>query len=95
MAEDRTFDEFLNQHLDDESEQYREDFEKERFKLELAVMIREVRKSQELSQREFSEKVGISQSTLANIEKGNSQPNLNTMFEIARKNDKKLVISYE
>ena len=95
MAEDRTFDEFLNQHLDDESEQYREDFEKERFKLELAVMIREVRKSQELSQREFSKKVGISQSTLANIEKGNSQPNLNTMFEIARKNDKKLVISYE
>lgn len=95
MAEDKTFDEFLSEHLDDESEQYREDFEKERFKLELAVMIREVRKSQELSQREFSKKVGISQSTLANIEKGNSQPNLNTMFEIARKNDKKLVISYE
>lgn len=95
MAKDRTFDEFLDEHLDNESEEYREDFEKEKFKLELAVMIREIRKNQKLSQREFSEKVGISQSTLANIEKGNSQPNLNTMFEIARKNDKKLVISYE
>lgn len=95
MDKDRTFDEFLNEHLNNESEQYREDFEKERFKLDIAVMIKEVRESQKLSQREFSKKVGISQSTLANIEKGNSQPNLNTIFEIGRKSHKKLVISYE
>lgn len=95
MDETRLFDEFLEEHLKHETDEYREQYEKEVFKLHLASMVKDIRKEQGMSQRAFAKKIGISQSTLANIEKGNSQPNLDTMFEIARKNEKKLVISYE
>ena len=56
---------------------------------------KKIRTEQKLSQREFAEKVGIAQSTLANIELGNAEPNIDTMYKIGAKNDKKLVISYE
>ena len=35
MDEDRTFDEFLNEHLNSESKQYREEFKKELLKLDI------------------------------------------------------------
>lgn len=54
-----------------------------------------MRTEHKLSQREFAEKVGIAQSNLANIELGNAEPNIDTMYKIGVKNDKKLVISYE
>lgn len=89
------FDDWLEEHLDNETDEYREDYEKEKFKLELAIQIKKIRTEQKLSQREFAEKVGIAQSTLANIELGNAEPNIDTMYKIGVKNNKKLVISYE
>lgn len=35
MDEDRTFDDFLNEHLNSESKQYREEFKKELLKLDI------------------------------------------------------------
>ena len=35
MDEDRTFDDFLNEHLNSESKQYREEFKKEFLKLDI------------------------------------------------------------
>lgn len=89
------FDEWLKEHLANETDEYNDEYEKELFKLNLAIQIKEIRTEQQLSQREFAKKVGVSQSTIANIEKGNSEPNIDTMLEIGRKNNKKLVISYE
>ncbi|MGX7197967.1 helix-turn-helix transcriptional regulator [Enterococcus olivae] len=88
------FDDWLEEHLANESQEYREEFEKELFKMDLAVQIKELRTEQKLSQREFAKKVGVSQSTIANIELGNAEPNIDTMYEIGRKNNKKLTISY-
>lgn len=88
------FDDWLEEHLANESQEYREEFEKELFKMDLAVQIKDLRTEQKLSQREFAKKVGVSQSTIANIELGNAEPNIDTMYEIGRKNDKKLNISY-
>lgn len=89
------FDNWLEEHLENETKDYREEYEKEKFKLELAIQIKKIRDEQKLSQREFAEKVGIAQSTIANIELGNAEPNVDTMYKIGVKNNKKLVISYE
>lgn len=89
------FDDWLKEHLANETDEYNEEYEKELFKLNLAIQIKELRTEQQLSQREFAKKVGISQSTIANIELGHSEPNIDTMFEIGRKNNKNLTISYE
>lgn len=62
--------------------------------MNFAVQIKELRTEQRLSQSEFAKKTGISQSTIANIELGNAELNIDTMVEIGRKNDKKLTISY-
>lgn len=88
------FDDWLEEHLATQSQEYRDELEKELFKMDLAVQIKELRTEQKLSQREFAKKVGVSQSTIANIELGNAEPNIDTMYEIGRKNDKKLNISY-
>lgn len=89
------FDDWLEEHLDNETDEYRDAYEKEKFKLELAIQIKKIRTEQKLTQREFAQKVGIAQSTLANIELGNAEPNVDTMYKIGVKNNKKLVISYE
>ncbi|WP_161879720.1 helix-turn-helix domain-containing protein [Alkalibacterium sp. MB6] len=92
---DVLFDEWLEEHLENETDDYRDEYEKEKFKLELAIQIKKIRDEQKLSQREFAEKVGIAQSTITNIELGNAEPNVDTMYKIGVKNNKKLVISYE
>lgn len=89
------FDDWLEEHLENETDDYRDDYEKEKFKLELAIKIKKIRTEQNFSQREFAKKVGIAQSALANIELGNAEPNMDTMYKIGAKNNKKLVISYE
>ncbi len=88
------FNDWLEDHLANQSDEYKKDIEKELFKLDIAVQIKNIRTEQNLSQREFAKKVGVSQSTIANIELGNAEPNIDTMYEIGRKNDKKLNISY-
>lgn len=64
------FDDWLEEYLENETDDYRDEYEREKFKLELAIQIKKIRTEQKLSQREFAEKVGIAQSTLANIEFG-------------------------
>lgn len=88
------FNDWLEDHLANQSDDYKKDIEKELFKLDIAVQIKNIRTEQNLSQREFAKKVGVSQSTIANIELGNAEPNIDTMYEIASKNDKQLKISY-
>lgn len=89
-----SFDEWLGDHLVDKNDEYKEAIAREKFKMDLAVQIKNVRTQQKLSQRAFAKKVGLSQSTIANIELGKAAPNIDTMLEIARKNDKELKITY-
>lgn len=62
------------------------EYEKVLFKLNFAIQIKEIHTAQQLSQREFAKKIGVSQSTIANIETGNSESNIDTMLDIGRRN---------
>ncbi|MEB1806017.1 MAG: helix-turn-helix domain-containing protein [Bacillaceae bacterium] len=45
--------------------------------------IKELRKSVDLSQKEFSKKIGISQGSLSDIEKGRNKPSIETFIAIS------------
>lgn len=49
---------------------------------EILAIIRDQRKSQELSQEEFAEKLGLSQSAYAKVERGESSLDLNRFQKI-------------
>lgn len=56
QEKERSFDQWLDEHLANETEEYNEEFQKELFKLDLAVQIKKIRIEQNLSQREFAKK---------------------------------------
>lgn len=75
------FDDFLKEELKDP--EFKKGFNEEVLKLDVAVAITELRKSAHLTQRELAEKVGKPQSTIARIEKGNTNVSIVTLAEIA------------
>lgn len=70
-------------------------FDRESFKLDVANAVRELREEQHLSQQKFADKVGISKSTINRIENAQTEPKLETLYDIAESTGKKLTISYE
>lgn len=51
--------------------------------MNIGVAIKKIRLKKELRQKEFSEKIGISQTYLSQIEKGRKNPSLKTLKMIA------------
>ena len=59
------------------------DNNKDRFYQEVGFMISEFRKSANMSQQIFAEKVGLSRTSIVNIEKGRQSPPLHTLWTIS------------
>lgn len=85
------FEDYLNEQLKDP--ELKKEFDNETTKLESAIALSEVRKSEGLSQRELSAISNISQSTIARIESG-SNTSVDTLTKIANAIGKKLVIKF-
>ncbi|MDO3392968.1 MULTISPECIES: helix-turn-helix domain-containing protein [Ligilactobacillus] len=85
------FEDYLNEQLKDP--ELKEEFDNETTKLESAIALSEVRKSEGLSQRELSAISNIPQSTIARIESG-SNTSVDTLTKIANAIGKKLVIKF-
>ena len=85
------FEDYLNEQLKDPK--LKEEFDNETTKLESAIALSEVRKSEGLSQRELSAISNIPQSTIARIESG-SNTSVDTLTKIANAIGKKLVIKF-
>lgn len=85
------FEDYLNEQLKDP--ELKKEFDNETTKLESAIALSEVRKSEGLSQRELSAISNIPQSTIARIESG-SNTNVDTLTKIANAIGKKLVIKF-
>ena len=85
------FEDYLNEQLRDP--ELKEEFDNETTKLESAIALSEVRKSEGLSQRELSAISNIPQSTIARIESG-SNTSVDTLTKIANAIGKKLVIKF-
>ncbi|WP_283601628.1 helix-turn-helix domain-containing protein [Ligilactobacillus aviarius] len=85
------FEDYLNEQLKDP--ELKKEFDNETIKLESAIALSEVRKSEGLSQRELSAISNIPQSTIARIESG-SNTSVDTLTKIANAIGKKLVIKF-
>ena len=64
-------------------------------KLDMAVAITNLREDLGYTQREFADKVGMPQPTIAKIETGENNSTLATLGKIARKTNKRLIIGFE
>lgn len=89
----KDFDAILDEELKDEN--FKALFDREAFKLDIANAVRELREEQHLSQQKFADEVGVSKSTITRIENAQTEPKLDTLYDIAESTGKKLTISYE
>ncbi|MBG9985190.1 helix-turn-helix transcriptional regulator [Aerococcaceae bacterium DSM 111022] len=74
--------------------EFKAEFYKESFKLDIAKAVRELREEQNLSRQNFADKVGISKSKITCIENAQTEPKLETLYDIAEMTGKRLTISY-
>ena len=65
-----------------------------RAELQIALMVKELRKSKKLSQVDLAKKMGKSQSTIGRIENGSVKPTISMLEQIAAATDTKLEISF-
>lgn len=85
------FEDYLNGQLNDP--EFKKEFDTEITKLESAISLTKIRKSEGLSQRELSSMSNVPQSTIARIESG-SNTSIDTLTKIANAIGKKLVIDF-
>ena len=85
------FEDYLNEQLKDP--ELKEEFDNETTKLESAIALSEVRKSEGLSQRELSAISNIPQSTIARIESG-ANTSVDTLTKIANALGKRLTVNF-
>lgn len=65
-----------------------------RVELQIAIMVKELRRSKNLSQVDLAKKMGKSQSTIGRIENGSVKPTISMLEQIAAATDTKLEISF-
>jgi transcriptional regulator len=65
-----------------------------RAELQIAIMVKELRKSMKLSQADLAKKMGKSQSTIGRIENGSVKPTISMLEQIAAATDTRLEISF-
>ena len=65
-----------------------------RAELQIAIMVKELRRSKNLSQVDLAKKMGKSQSTIGRIENGSVKPTISMLEQIAAATDTKLEISF-
>ncbi|HBI2077904.1 TPA: helix-turn-helix transcriptional regulator [Enterococcus faecalis] len=77
------------------SSSFAKEFELEAQRLEVAVVLAQLRKELGFSQRELAEKVGKPQSTIARIENGTLNVSFKVLYEIAHGIGKELHLEFK
>lgn len=75
-----------------ESKDFREAFEEEQKKLDLADLVFELRQQTGLNQSDFAKKVHKSRSTIARIESARMEPSFSTLEDIAKALGKRIEV---
>ncbi|MEK8127856.1 helix-turn-helix transcriptional regulator [Paenibacillus filicis] len=52
--------------------------------MQLGERIKQIRKTNQMNQREFADRIGVSQGTLSDIERGNGFPSYETIFALKK-----------
>lgn len=76
-------------------EDFKVNFEKESQRLEIAILLKNLREANHLTQKELAEKAGKPQSTIARIENGSINVTVNLLHEIAESVGKELEITFK
>lgn len=77
-----------------ESAEFKQAFEEEQLKLDLADMVFSLREQTGLDQTNFARKVKKSRSTIARIENAQMEPSLSTLKDIAHSLGKQIEINF-
>ena len=75
------FDDFLKEQLDDP--EFRREYEALQPERAIIQAIIDARKQSGLTQKELSERTGITQGDISKLERGNANPSLNTLQRLA------------
>lgn len=86
------YDKFRAEQL--ENPAVREEYEALRPEFEIVSAIIEARKKQNLTQKELSERTGISQADISRLENGTRNPSLNLLKRVARGMNTRLEIRF-
>ena len=76
----------------EKSEEFKQAYEQEELKLDIADLLFELREQTGLNQTQFAKKVNKSRSTIARIESSRMEPSLSTIEDIAGALEKKVEI---
>jgi len=87
------FNKVLNKEL--KNAEFKKLFETEKKKLEISLAISDLRKKKRLSQAELAEKIGLRQSAIGRIEKGEQNLTIKTLQKIAEAFNKELVVDFK
>lgn len=81
------FNEYLTQNLTNEEKEYVE------ARANFLVELSDIRRESNLTQKELAEKTGLSQSTIAKIERGSINPSINNILKLLAAMGKTLKIA--
>lgn len=76
------------------SEDFRENLEKESYKIKVAYEILKLRQESKMSQEVLAKKIGTTQSVVARMEAGRQNFSIDTLQKIARAFDKDILVSF-
>lgn len=85
---------YINKRSKDSSE-FDKAYKEENSRLEAAIAVKDLRKSLDMSQREFAQYINKPQSTIGRIETGKMNVSLDVLNEIAAATGTKLEIQYK
>lgn len=86
-----SFNDYLAEYLKDDD--YREGFMREKMKLEVSMLVMNLRKKKKVSQKELATRLGTSQSAVARLEAGKGNVTIDTLGKIAHRLGGRLKIS--
>ena len=89
----KNFNDFLNEQLAD-NPNLRKEYEALEIEYQLKQALIELRKGNNLTQKELSELTGIHQSDISKLENGTANPTVKLLCRIAKAMNKKLVIQF-
>lgn len=86
------FDKYLDEQL--QNPEFKKEWDENELEYQLMMMILKARNEQNLTQSELAERIGIRQSNISRIEKGQALPSISTLCKIARGLGKRLQIKF-
>ena len=86
------FDKYLKEQM--ENPAFKQEWDNGEMEHQLMVMVLKARSEQNLTQSELAERIGIRQSNISRIEKGQAMPSIATLNKIAHGLGKQLQIKF-